>query len=210
MQISVEPATPEVLRGTRLQTTWDGTAKASVDVPMGHFFGHAYSGHGKWFTSKAAVLGKKPLPSSPYVDYTSDYNSLLPGVTSKEAYSRFPMPFASGATLTIQNRSGTRIENLRVRLDVERFAQLPTNWGRFHATWTESPAATDKSPVTGPKNVPVKVVLQKEGIPSGPARRIGTPSRRSPPLRIERPLRHRRLVDTAQRFTTLRKRLQEV
>ena len=111
--------------------------------------------------------GRRPwqeaVDVSPYVDYNSAYNSLLLGVTSKEAYSRFPMPFASGATLTIQNRSGTRIGNLRLRLDVERLAQLPTDWGRFHATWTESPAATDKSPVTGPKNVPVKVVLQKEG-----------------------------------------------
>ena len=39
MRISVEPATPEVLRGTRMQITWDGTATASVDVPIGHFFG---------------------------------------------------------------------------------------------------------------------------------------------------------------------------
>ena len=93
MRISVEPATPEVLRGARMQINWDGAAKPSVDVPIGHFFGHAYSGHGRWFTSKAAVLGKKPLKDSPYVDYTSAYNSLLLGVTEKEAYSRFPMPF---------------------------------------------------------------------------------------------------------------------
>ena len=52
---------------------------------------------------------------------------------------------------------------MRVRLDVERLERIPANWGRFHATWTEAPAATDKSPVTGPKNVPVKEVLQKEG-----------------------------------------------
>ena len=103
------------------------------------------------------------MKGQPYVDYNSAYNSLLLGVTSKEAYSRFPMPFAKGATMTIQNRSGRRIGNLRLRLDVERLAQLPTNWGRFHATWTEAPAATKTTPLTGPKNVPVKVVLQKEG-----------------------------------------------
>lgn len=163
MRISVEPDTPEVLRGTRMQIRWDGIDTPSVDVPVGHFFGHAYSGQGRWFTSTAAVLGKKPLKGGPYVDYTSAYNSLLLGVTSKEAYSRFPMPFANGATLTIRNRSGSRIGKLRLRFDVERLAQLPANWGRFHATWTESPAATDKSPATGPKNVPVKTVLQKEG-----------------------------------------------
>ena len=163
MRISVEPATPEVLRGTRMQIAWDGAAAASVDVPIGHFFGNAYSGYGNWFTSKAAVLDRTPTKGQPYVDYNSSYNSLLLGVTSKEAYSRFPMPFAKGATVTIQNRSGRRIESLRLRLDVERIAQLPTNWGRFHATWTETPAATATTPRSGPKKVPVKVVLQKEG-----------------------------------------------
>ncbi|MHB8863372.1 MAG: glycoside hydrolase family 172 protein [Pirellulaceae bacterium] len=163
MRISTEPATPEVLRGTRMQIRWDGAAKPSVDVPIGHFFGHAYSGHGSWFTSKAAVLGKKPLNDSPYVDYPSAFNSLLLGVTEKDAYCRFPMPFASGAKLTIENQSGKRIESLRVRLDVEPLERIPTNWGRFHATWTESPAATDTTHVFGPQKVPGKVVLQREG-----------------------------------------------
>ena len=163
MRISVDPATPEVLRGTRMQIKWDGTTEPSVDVPIGHFFGHAYSGHGRWFTSKAAVLGRKPLKDWPDVDYTSAYNSLLLGVTEKEAYSRFPMPFASGAKLTIENRSGGRIGNLRVRLLVERLERVPANWGRFHATWTEAPAATAKTPVFGPKKVPGKVVLERKG-----------------------------------------------
>ena len=73
------------------------------------------------------------------------------------------MPFANGAKLTIENQSGKRIESLRVRLDVEPLEQVPTNWGRFHVTWTESPAATDKTPVFGPQKVPGKVVLQGEG-----------------------------------------------
>jgi hypothetical protein len=163
MRISVEPATPDVLRGTRMRINWDGAAKPSVDVPIGHFFGNAYSGQGRWFTSKAAVLGRKPLKDSPYVDYSSAYNSLLLGVTENEAYSRFPMPFSNGATVTIENRSGSRIKGIRVRLDVERLESTPANWGRFHATWTESPAATDKTPVFGPQKVPGKVVLQKEG-----------------------------------------------
>jgi hypothetical protein len=163
MRIRVEPATREVLRSTRIQMKWDGTAKPSVDVPIGHFFGHAYAGHGRWFTSKAAVLGRKPLKDSPYVDYNSAYNSLLLGVTETEAYSRFPMPFAKRATVTIENRSGSGIGNLRLRLDVERLEQVAAKWGRFHATWTEVSAATDKSPRFGPQKISGKVVLQKEG-----------------------------------------------
>lgn len=163
MRIIMDPATPEVLRGTRMQIRWDGATEPSVDVPIGHFFGHAYCGHSRWFTSKAAVLGRRPLKDSPYVDYTSAFNSLLLGVTEKEAYSRFPMPFANGAKLTVENQSGKRLENLRVRLDVERLERIPANWGRFHATWSEAPAATDKTPVFGPKKVPGKVVLDRDG-----------------------------------------------
>ncbi len=146
-----------------MQIKWDHAAEPSVDVHIGHFFGHAYSGHGTWFTSKAAVLGRKPLKDWPYVDYPSAFNSLLLGVREKEAYSRFPMPFTNGATLTIENQSGKRIENLRVRLDVERLEHVPSNWGRFQATWSEAPAATNKTPMFGPKKVPSKVVLEREG-----------------------------------------------
>ena len=163
MRIGIEPATPEVLGGSRMLIRWDGRAKPSVDVPVGHFFGHAYGGYGKQFTSRAAVLGKEPLEGKPKVSYSSAYNSLLLGVTDKYAYSHFPMPFASGASLTIENRSERRLDNLRVRLAVERLESIPSNWGRFHATWTEAPAATEKTPVTGPKNVPVQTVLQRQG-----------------------------------------------
>lgn len=97
------------------------------------------------------------------MDYHSAYNSLLLGVTETEAYSLFPMPFGNGAAVTIENGSGTRIGNLRLRLDVERLPQFRPDAGRFHATWTESSAATDSTPVTGPKKVPVEVVLEKEG-----------------------------------------------
>ncbi len=163
MRIGLYLATPEVLRNVRLQISWDGMEAPNVDVPIGHFFGNAYSGYGRWFTSKAAVLGKKPLADAPYVDYAADFNSLLLGVTEKEAYCCFPMPFERGANLTLVNGAGRRIEDLRVRLDVQRLDRIPENWGRFHATWTESPAASNPEHVFGPQKVPGKVVLDREG-----------------------------------------------
>ncbi len=163
LKVRLDPAAPEVLRGTRMRIRWDGATEPSVDVPLGHFFGHAYSGHGRWFTSKAAVLGREPLTDSPYVDYTSAFHSLLLGVTEKDAFSRFPMPFSNGARLTVENQSGRRIANLRVQLDVERLARIPAHWGRFHATWCEAPAATDETPVFGPQQVPGQVVLERDG-----------------------------------------------
>lgn len=161
LRIRVEPATPEVLRTTRLQITWDGAADPSVDVPIGHFFGHAYSGHARWFTSRAAVLGRTPLPNAPYVDYNSAYNSLLLGVTADDAYCRFPMPFSHGAVLTLANRSGATIQ-VSLCADIEPLERLPADVGRFHATWTESPAAADNGPVFGQTRVPGKVVLERD------------------------------------------------
>jgi len=168
MRISAEPATPSVLRGARLQIAWDGAADPSVDVPVGHFFGHTYCGNGKELSSSFAVLGREHPPVKAYqgrskVEYSSNYNSLLLGVTPAEAYSRFPMPFARGAVVKILNQSGSRIENLRLRLEVEPLAKLTPSWGRFHATWTEAPAATEKTPVFGPMKLPGKVALQKQG-----------------------------------------------
>ena len=163
LRIRVEPATPEVLGGLRMQIKWDGASQPSVDVPVGYFFGHTDCGHAKRLTSAAAVLGRKPLDGRPAVEYTSQFNSLLLGTTETEAYSRFPMPFARGAILTFQNSSRIRVESLRVRLDVETVDRISSDWGRFHATWRQAPAATEETPRFGPKGVPGHVVLDREG-----------------------------------------------
>lgn len=161
MRLSVEPATPEVLRSLRMQMIWDGSGVPSVDVPAGYFFGNAEFGFGKQLTSKAAVLERRPTgqPTS----YSSNFNSLLLGVTSTEAYSRFPMPFSKNAVLRFENTGNVAISRLRVQLDVEKRDSLPDNWGRFHAVYTEERAATEDSLRTGPQNIPVKLILDRCG-----------------------------------------------
>jgi hypothetical protein len=149
-----------VLRGLRMQIAWDGAKEPSVDVPVGYFFGHAYTGHGKRATSDAAVLGRRPAGET---EYSCNFNSLLLGVTDTEAYACFPMPFAQGATLRFENRSSAPIKKLQVRLDVEPRDALPPNWGRFQATWSQQPAASDATPRFGPMSVPGKVVLYHRG-----------------------------------------------
>ncbi|MBN1900160.1 glycoside hydrolase family 127 protein, partial [Candidatus Sumerlaeota bacterium] len=113
MRISVWPGTPELLRGIRMQILWDGSEDPSVDLPLGYFFGNA--------------------------DYAYSneirFHSLLLGVNSSEAYSRFPMPFDKGAVLRFENRSESRAFRVRVFLDIEPCDEIPANWGRFHATW---------------------------------------------------------------------------
>ncbi len=141
MRLAVAPASPEVLRGIRMQIRWDGAAEPSVDVPLGYFFGNADYGY----------------------DNEIHANSLLLGVTPAETYSCFPMPFGDGAVIRFENRSGRRAHRIRLRLDVERRETLPDNWGRFHATWTERRAAQPDSPRFGPQNVPVHPVLDRKG-----------------------------------------------
>jgi len=142
MRVGVWPATPELMRGLRLQICWDGASAPSVDVPLGYFFGNA---------------------DYAYADEIR-FNSLLLGVLDGEAYSCFPMPFARGAVVRVVNRCGDRDARVRLNLEVERREQLPENWGRFHATWTETRAAQPGSPEFGPQKIPSHLVLERQGI----------------------------------------------
>ncbi len=160
MQMAVEPATPEVLAGLRMQIAWDGAPWPSVDVPVGSFFGHTHTGHGAEATSIAAVLGRRPAGKT---TYSCNFHSLLLGVTDSEAYSCFPMPFRQGAVLRMENRSAAKIDEVQVRLDVQRRDTLPDDWGRFHVTWNERRAGTPAIPKFGPKDVPGNVVLERRG-----------------------------------------------
>jgi len=142
MRVDVTPRTPEVLRGIRLQIAWDGLDFASVDVPLGYFFGHG--------------------------DYEEDdaeayFDSLLLGAGPDHAYIRLPMPFEAGAVISFENRSGRDVEELVVDLDIVERESLPPDRGRLHASWHERPAALADAPTFGPLSVPGHEVLQTEG-----------------------------------------------
>ncbi len=138
LRLAVEPARPEVLHGLRLTMSWDG-AKPSVDMPAGYFFGYADTGY-------AAA---------------ARFSTLMLGVTSNEAYTRFPMPYAKGAVITVHNASRVPAR-VRVALAAEKL-DLPSDWGRFHASYREAPAALDGGPRFGLKQVPCHVVLEGQG-----------------------------------------------
>jgi hypothetical protein len=124
-----------------------------------------YGGYGKIMRSPAAVVDKdSPLNlNPPAVEYNTRFNSLLLGVTDSEAYCCFPMPFSRGAVFTFTNTGKAPIKTLRLRLDVQHFDLIPNNWGRFQATYAQSNAATKASPRTGPLQVPVQEVLNRQG-----------------------------------------------
>jgi hypothetical protein len=141
LRLAVQPPTPEVLRGLRLRMTWDGDRQPSVDVPVGYFFGHADTGH---------ATG-------------AQFSTLLLGVTSDDAYARFPMPYAKGAVIVLRNDSRVPAQ-VHLALAVDKLRTVPRNWGRFHASYREAPAALEGGPKFGPKQVPCHLVLAGQGL----------------------------------------------
>ncbi len=161
MRLTVEPPTPEALRGLRLQIAFDRAELPSVDVPAGYFFGNAYAEGGRELRSPAAVLGRRP--SGGITAYSANFCSMLLGAKGNAAYACFPMPFAGGAVFRLENRAKIALSKVRLQLEIERRERLPDNWGRFHATWSEARAATEATPKFGPQNVPCQVVLDRRG-----------------------------------------------
>jgi hypothetical protein len=165
LRVRVDPATPNTLGSLRMRISWDGAPSPSVDVPIGSFFGNTNSAYNKSLGSTAAVMDKDaPIEMDPpVVAYTPRFDSLLLGADEEDAYCRFPMPFANGATLEFANTGDEAIQGLRVRLDVVGLREIAPNRGRFHATWTQSRAAMEDTPKFGAQNVPGKIVLDRQG-----------------------------------------------
>jgi len=163
IRMAVDDSSPESLKALRLQMYWDGSDSPSVDVPVGYFFGHANTGHNTKHKSPGVLPpGQEHRARGPALEYSCNFNSLLIGVLPAEAYARFPMPFAEGAVARIRNTHGGRTMKVRLRLDVRKLETLPSNWGRFCATFSEQRAYSEASPRLGPKKISVKTVLQRQ------------------------------------------------
>jgi len=94
-----------------LRIFWDGKSYASVEAPIGAFFGN---GWGEAYNFVSAPLAVTPGWGKSYVSY-------------------FSMPFASGARIEIENQTGRVIDALYFNIDYEEVPQLPEGLGRFHA-----------------------------------------------------------------------------
>ena len=103
-----------------LRAWWDGETEASIECPIGDFFG---IGHGivKNFWSL-------PLQMSPQ---------------SGRAFNCwFPMPFATSARFEVENESSSET-SVYFYIDYERYTQLEPEYARFHAQWRR------ENPTTG-------------------------------------------------------------
>ncbi len=106
------PEEPHELRRVVLRMFWDGERSPSVEVPLGDFFGVGF-GLRREFVSL-------PLQMSPQ--------------DGKGFHCWFPMPFAAGARIEVENQGASHLL-LYFHVDYEEYAALEPGLGRFHAWW---------------------------------------------------------------------------
>jgi hypothetical protein len=112
------------LRRLVVRMYWDGEQTPSVVCPLGDFFG---LGHGK-----------------------ANYFNSMPLQTSHLGLNCwFPMPYVSGARVTVTN--DTDLDSaLYFYIDYQEWSEASKDLGRFHAHWRRQVVTTAKNPKRGP------------------------------------------------------------
>jgi hypothetical protein len=123
--ITIAPPPPRLKRNDIvLRMYWDGRKEPSVASPIGPFFGQGWN---ESYNYVSLPLSANPKEGRALVSY-------------------FPMPFAAGARIEIENQSPTDpIDAFYYYVDYVEVASLPAGLGRFHAWYnyqiTEAPEA---------------------------------------------------------------------
>lgn len=110
------------LRLLRLRAFWDGEKTPAIDAPLGDFFGYGHWDPGRTFTT------------------------LLLGKTREGYYCYFPMPFADGARIEVENGSGEEVEELSWEIAYRKLGRLPANAARFRACWHQELVRNNRPP----------------------------------------------------------------
>jgi hypothetical protein len=118
-------------RDAMLRFYWDGEAAPSVEVPLGDFFGLA---HGRIRLMRSALTAVNPGFGS-----------------SHGLHAYFPMPFATGARITLEHRSdrhlGGALPALWYHIDFETYDEPPPDDAlRFHAQWRQERPTSPAGP----------------------------------------------------------------
>lgn len=104
---------PLHLRKLVLRMYWDGEEHPSVESPIGDFFG---LGHALYKNFATPMLAMSPQ-----------------GGRGLNCF--FPMPFASGARVTLENQCDTAVRAFYFYIDYETYRTLDDGLGRFHVWW---------------------------------------------------------------------------
>jgi hypothetical protein len=133
--ITIAPPPPALSRHDLiLRMYWDGEAGPSVEAPVGDFFGQGWD--------ESYPFSVLPLAAGPR--------------EGRAMVSYFPMPFASGARIEIENDSAQKVDAFYYYVDYQEMASLPADLGRFHAFYNHalseaSPEGENEWSVLGPQ-----------------------------------------------------------
>jgi hypothetical protein len=133
--VTIAPPPPDLSRhDIILRMYWDGEAEPSVEAPIGDFFGQGWD---ESYPFSALPLAAGPREGRALVSY-------------------FPMPFASGARIEIENDATRAVDAFYYFVDYEELATLPAELGRFHAWYNHAltealPGGENEWSVLGPQ-----------------------------------------------------------
>ena len=123
--ITIAPPPPALSRHDLiLRMYWDGETSPSVESPVGDFFGQGWD--------ESYPFATLPLAAGPR--------------EGRAMVSYFPMPFATGARIEIENDSTQKVDAFYYYVDYQEYASLPADLGRFHAFYNH---ATTEAPPEG-------------------------------------------------------------
>jgi hypothetical protein len=142
--MTISCSDPLHLRKLVLRMYWDGEENPSVETPVGDFFG---LGHALYKNFATPLLAMSP----------QDGHGLN---------CFFPMPFANGARITVENQCDTDIGALYYYVDYEEYRRLEDGLGRFHAWWNRQ-RPTDGISEAGLSNFEYQIGMDLRSSPSG-------------------------------------------
>lgn len=116
--MTIEDRSPEALRGLKLEMFWDGAAAPAVSVPLGDFFLH---GAGEMVPMETELFASPEGRS--FVSYV-------------------PMPFRTGARISITNESGKSVNLIFFEINYRSLKAQPKEALYFHAWWSRDRATT--------------------------------------------------------------------
>ncbi len=112
--ITVDSPDPLYRRNLVLRAYWDGSEHPSVEAPLGDFFGQGWA---EFYPFRSLPLATAPRDSKALVCY-------------------FPMPFGSGARITIENQGPEPVPSFYYYVDYE-LGPVGDEVGRFHAWYNQ-------------------------------------------------------------------------
>jgi hypothetical protein len=111
------------LRQAVVRIYWDGQAHPSVEVPVGDFFG---IGHARVRSYSCAVMNMSANSEGPAYPHHAAMNCY------------WPMPFAAGARITIENQGDKPIRSWYFYVDYDELDAPQPGSGYFHAWWNRA------------------------------------------------------------------------